>query len=170
MRRALILLLILFFIGSIETEASQNISFAEKSLYSMGNTARLKNTMLKARREESLVVGFIGGSITQGARATRGDRTYVYHVAKWWKAHFPDTEIKFINAGIGSTDSNIGAFRVYDHLLKYKPDFVVVEYAVNDSNTKEAAETLEGITRQVLKAPNNPAMLFLFMCKKRWGG
>lgn len=164
MCRTVTLILMFLFIMSSESIASEKTSLAEKSLYSTGNTARLKNTMLKAKGCEKLVIGFIGGSITQGARATRADQAYVYHVANWWVKHFPDTEIKFINAGIGSTDSEIGAFRVQKHLLRYSPDFVIAEFAVNDPNTKEAAETLEGLTRQVLKSSKNPAMLYLFMC------
>jgi hypothetical protein len=43
------------------------------------------------------------------------------------------------------------------------PDFVMVEYAVNDGGQPLAAETLEGVVRQILKQPNQPAVMLLFM-------
>lgn len=46
--------------------------------------------------------------------------------------------------------------------MSRQPDFVVVEYAVNDPNTQAAAETLEGLVRQILKQPNQPAVMLLF--------
>ena len=36
-------------------------------------------------------------------------------------------------------------------LLSHHPDFVVVEYAVNDPNTQAAAESLEGLIRQIVR-------------------
>jgi len=83
-------------------------------------------------------------------------------ITKWWKKKFPQSNISLVNAGIGATDSLYGALRVQEDLLKYKPDFVVVEYSVNDQNIKMCAETLEGIIRQTLNSPNNPAVMLLF--------
>jgi hypothetical protein len=48
-------------------------------------------------------------------------------------------------------------------MLGRQPDFVVVEYGVNDTGNQAAAETLEGLVRQVLKQPNAPAVALLFM-------
>ncbi|MHB0998328.1 MAG: SGNH/GDSL hydrolase family protein [Armatimonadota bacterium] len=133
-----------------------------KSLVSMGDTARLQRVMAKARRGEKIVVGTIGGSITQGAAATTPENRWADLTAKWWRDRFPQAKVEFVNAGIGATGSNLGCHRAADHLLKYKPDFVVAEYAVNDPNNQLAAETLEGLVRQVLKQPNKPAMMLFF--------
>ena len=76
-----------------------------------------------------MLVGTIGGSITQGAAATRAEYRYADRVAKWWQDTFPQAQIEFINAGIGATGSYIGAHRVRDHLIKSKPDFVISEYS-----------------------------------------
>ena len=109
-----------------------------------------------------VTVGVIGGSITQGASATRPDNRYGNRVAAWWREKFPKAEIKFINAGIGATGSDYGALRAARDLLSQRPDFVITEYAVNDGNTQTAAETLEGLIRQVLKQTNQPALALLF--------
>ena len=150
---------------TVRTEASVSLNCCinHKSLLNIGNTARLENVMQKAANGEKTVIGVIGGSITQGARASTGEKRYANLVADWWEKQFPDSEIEFINAGIGATGSEYGSYRVQDHLLKYNPDFVIVEYGVNDGNSEQAAKTLEGLIRQILKHPTQPAVMLLFM-------
>jgi lysophospholipase L1-like esterase len=116
----------------------------------------------KARRGETVTVGVIGGSITQGAGASQPERRYGDLVAAWWRKTFTKTKIEYVNAGIGATGSDYGALRAKRDLLSHHPDFVVVEYAVNDSDNDAAAETLEGLVRQILGEPNAPAVLLLF--------
>lgn len=137
-----------------------------RSLVSMGDTARLQQVLARARRGERVVIGVIGGSITAGAAASTEPNRWGNRVAEWWRRTFPEAPIEFVNAGIGATGSNIGAHRAQAHLLRHQPDFVVAEYAVNDPNTELAAETLEGLVRQVLEAPNAPAMMLLFTMNK----
>jgi lysophospholipase L1-like esterase len=142
------------------TDAAKAIM--QRSLVSSGDRARLWRVLAKAKRGEALVVGMIGGSITEGAGAS-GERTrWASRVAEWWRDTFPKSEVTFVNAGIGATGSNIGSHRVGQHLLVKKPDFVVAEFAVNDPNTQDAAETLEGLVRQIMAQPNQPALMLLF--------
>ncbi|HOS94966.1 MAG TPA: SGNH/GDSL hydrolase family protein [Armatimonadota bacterium] len=133
-----------------------------RSLVSIGDTARLQHALAKARRGQPVVVGVIGGSITQGASASTEEGRYGNRVAEWWRTRFPGTRVTFINAGVGATGSDTGAHRAQAHLLDHRPDFVVAEYAVNDPNTEFAAETLEGLTRQILTQPSQPALMLLF--------
>jgi len=135
----------------------------ERSLLSKGNVVRLQKVMARLQDKQPVTVGVIGGSITQGALASSPDHRWADIVAKWWREHSPAAvKIKFINAGIGATGSDLGTHRVQKHLLKYQPDFVVIEYAVNDNGSPRAAETLEGLTRQILAMPNQPAVMLFF--------
>jgi lysophospholipase L1-like esterase len=111
----------------------------------------------------------IGGSITQGAKASKPELRYGNLMADWWRKAFPKAEIAFVNAGVGATGSNFGALRARRDLLAHHPDFVVVEYGVNDGNTQSSAETLEGLLRQILKQPNQPAAVQLFMMHQGGG-
>jgi lysophospholipase L1-like esterase len=140
-----------------------------RSLVSMGDTARLQHALAKARRGEAVTVAVIGGSITAGAAASKEENRWGDRVAQWWRERFPKAHIKFINAGIGATGSNIAAHRAQAQLLVHKPDFVVAEFAVNDPDTQFAAETLEGLVRQVLRQPQHPAMVLLFTMNKAGG-
>ncbi|MBN1346031.1 MAG: hypothetical protein JXQ73_25310 [Phycisphaerae bacterium] len=137
-----------------------------RSVVSLGDVTRVQHALAKARRGEKVVVAVIGGSITAGACASKPERRYGNVIAAWWWKTFPKADITFVNAGIGATGSDIGAHRAAAHLLKHRPDFVVVEYAVNDGGSKLASETLEGLIRQILKQPNCPAAMLLFMMNK----
>lgn len=127
------------------------------------DTARLQRVLAKARRGEPITVGVIGGSITGGACASTWEKNYGSLVAQWWRTKFPQAKIELVNAGIGATGSNYGSLRATRDLLSKKPDFVVVEYSVNDANLELCAETLEGLVRQILNQSQQPAVMQLFM-------
>jgi lysophospholipase L1-like esterase len=143
-------------------EEPDETAILARSLVTPGDTARLRHALAKARRGEQVVVGVIGGSITQGAAASTAEKRYGELIAAWWRQTFPNAKVEFVNAGIGATGSNYGALRVQRDLLSHQPDLVVAEYGVNDGNTQACAETLEGLTRQILSQPNQPALLLLF--------
>jgi len=147
----------------IEPPPFVTLEMIERGITSMGDGWRLQAVVEKARSGGEVTIGVIGGSITEGASATSEDRRYGNQIAAWWQTAFPEASIRFVNAGIGATGSDIGCHRAADHLLSHDPDFVVIEYAVNDADTPFAAETLEGLVRQVLTHPSRPAVMLLFM-------
>ena len=141
----------------------------ERGQTQTGDPTRLRTVMRRAQRGETIRLGFIGGSITQGAWASSPERRWVNRVVEWWRATFPETPIEFVNAGIGATDSYFGAHRAQAHLLDSRPDFVVVEYAVNDPAEPLFGETVEGLVRQVLAQPSHPAVMLLFTMNDHGG-
>ncbi len=151
------------------TQAFESKTVQPQSLVSTGDLSRVWQVMAKAQRGEKVTVAVIGGSITQGAKASKPELRYGNLMADWWRKAFPKAQIEFVNAGVGATGSNFGALRARRDLLAHNPDFVVVEYGVNDGNTQAAAETLEGLTRQILKQPNQPAVVQLFMMHQGGG-
>ncbi len=165
-QKALLLTLTLL---SSAAAAFDNKALYPQSLVSTGDLSRVWQVMAKAQRGEKVTVAVIGGSITQGAKAAKPELRYGNLVADWWRKTFPKAEITFVNAGIGATGSNFGALRARRDLLSHNPDFVVVEYGVNDGNTQAFAETLEGLIRQILKQPNQPAVIQLFMMHQDGG-
>ena len=98
----------------------------EKGIANVGDVSRMKEVMARARRGEQLVIGFIGGSITQGSLSSTPQTCYAYRVYTWWKETFPQAEFVYCNAGIGGTTSEFGAARVGTDLLAERPDFVIV--------------------------------------------
>ena len=125
------------------------------------NYARLKRCMRRARQGGELTIGFFGGSITQDCAATVHGNCCAYRVFRWWEENFPGAKFHYVNAGIGGTSSHFGAARVVSDLLMYQPDFVVVDFSVNDIENELRAETYEGVLRQILSWPSAPAVVLL---------
>ena len=123
--------------------------------------ARLKTCMRRAAQGGELTIGFLGGSITQGSCAKVHENTYAYRVFSWWKHAFPKAEFHYVNGGIGGTTSHYGAARAVTDVLMYQPDFVVVDFSVNDDAEAFFQETYEGVVRRLLNWPSRPAVLLL---------
>ena len=83
------------------------------------------------------------------------------------RARFPRCKFNFINAGISSTCSNTGAFRIgRDVFAKDTPDLLFIEFAVNDNQDghlkpAETIRAMEGMVRQALA--RNPQMDIVFL-------
>ena len=92
-------------------------------------------------------VAFLGGSITAGP----GWRD---QVCAYLTERFPETELEFVGAGIPSTGSTPGAFRVARDVFADGPvDLLFEEAAVNDStNGRTDAEQLRGMEGIVRRA------------------
>jgi len=93
-------------------------------------------------------VAFMGGSITE----MNGYRPIMM---EWLRKRFPDTAFTFTSAGISSTCSTTGAFRLKRDVLDKGPvDLFFVEFAVNDDqdagHSREACHRgMEGILRHL---------------------
>ncbi|QDS87186.1 hypothetical protein EC9_13640 [Rosistilla ulvae] len=122
-----------------------------------------QNARILFEREQRGHVAFIGGSITE----MDGYRPMVM---KSLQERFPKTEFTFTDAGISSTCSTTGAFRLQRDVLDKGPvDLFFVEFAVNDDqdamHSREAAiRGMEGIIRHArLHNPNADIVLTYFV-------
>jgi len=120
----------------------------------------LDNCRIRFARSRQGRVAFMGGSITE----MNGYRPMVCEILK---RRFPQTEFTFIDAGIASTCSTTGAFRLQSDVLEHEAlggrpvDLFFVEFAVNDDQDagharRECIRGMEGIVRHCRAA--NPAM------------
>lgn len=141
----------------------------DRGLVSKGNESRLAAVMAKARRGEDICVAAIGGSITAGGLQTKEPKNrYIARVADWFTQTFPKAKVRFVNAGIGGTNSLYGAMRVQRDVLSKKPDLVIVEYAVNDNHPVPMFwGSYEGVLRQILSEPQQPAVVQLFFMQRK---
>ncbi len=106
-------------------------------------------------------VAFLGGSITEmdGFRPMVSDRL---------KKQFPKCEFAFTNAGIASTCSTTGAFRLATDVLAKGPvDLLFMEFAVNDDQDaghakRECIRGLEGIIRHLWEHNPNADVVVAF--------
>ncbi len=122
---------------------------SETPEWSRNNTtlrSEFQNCKMRFEQDGEGHVAFIGGSITE----MNGYRPMV---SSFLEESFPHTEFTFTNAGISSTGSTTGAFRMERDVLSKGPlDLLFVEFAVNDDQDsedsfQEAMLGMEGIIR-----------------------
>jgi lysophospholipase L1-like esterase len=94
-----------------------------------------------ALNTDTINIGFIGGSITRASNQYRGQ------TLDYLQRTFPNVAFKGINAGVSGTGTDLGACRLQEQILQYKPNLVFVEFAVNGGPD----EAMEGIIRQIIK-------------------
>ncbi|MGI6402239.1 MAG: SGNH/GDSL hydrolase family protein [Thermoguttaceae bacterium] len=109
-------------------------------------------------------VAFLGGSITE----MDGYRPMV---CEFLTQKFPETQFNFIDAGIASTCSDVGAFRLETDVLEKceqgAPDLFFVEFAVNDDQDgffsfEHATRGMEGIIRHIKRSNPLTAIVMTF--------
>lgn len=134
-----------------------------RSVVNRGNLYRIEKLINKAENGEEITYVSLGGSITQGAAASCRETCYASLVAKYLEQRFPNAKINFINAGIGATGSLIGVHRLAHDVLAYKPDFVTVEFSVNDCDEKDdvVRESYDNLLYNILSSESSPALLLI---------
>ncbi len=145
-----------------ETEEEFHAAMTERSLYSLGNTERLKKVIEKCRSGETVTAAYIGGSITEGLTAG-SERCYARLSSQYLAEHFGTGDnVICVNKGLSGTPSNLGVLRLERDVLSQSPDIVFVEFAVNDGQDKIAKESYESLVRTALESESKPAVVLLF--------
>ena len=120
-----------------------------------------KNSRIQFERNKTGHVAFLGGSITE----MNGYRPIMM---EYLQERFPQSEFKFTAAGISSTCSDTGAFRLHRDILSQGPlDMLFVEFAVNDDqdgiyNYNDAIRGMEGIIAQARRHNPNVDIIMTF--------
>ncbi|WP_437185983.1 SGNH/GDSL hydrolase family protein [Planctomicrobium sp. SH668] len=117
----------------------------------------LGNFFAKLRAGGPVKVGFLGGSIT----AAEGWRV---QLQSWLNTEWPNAQIVEINGAIGGTGSDLGVFRLQHDILRYEPDLLFVEFAVNDggASPEQIWRAMEGIVRQTWKKSPETDLCFVY--------
>ena len=132
-------------------------------------TGRMGFLAEKLRQGESISAGFLGGSITQGSGASSHSKCYYWLTRTWLskEAEKRGSSSKSLLAAVGGTNSTYGAFRVGGQLLDKDIDLLIIEFAVNDYSSKEAAAAMEGIVRQAWTRNPQMGIVFLYTTSNR---
>jgi len=159
----------------LETQPFEGADYrdmVDKTLIQTGNANRLKKVMEKAGSGEDVTLAFLGGSITEGFNSKDRTDNNFYCYAEETYNEFREafgagdgSNVHFINAGMAGTASSLGVIRYYNDVLgqmeygKY-PDFLCIEYVVNDSGECTNGEGMESIIRTALS--QGTAVLLMF--------
>ncbi|MBN2523980.1 MAG: T9SS type A sorting domain-containing protein, partial [Bacteroidales bacterium] len=131
------------------------------------DTTRIFHAMDRARNGEDITIVTIGGSITAGTAASTIDNRWTNIITEWWQSTFPESTVILKNMGIGGTGSDIGTHRMQEDVLDFDPDFIVVEFAVNDGSPNVQSEKMmEGLIRQALEDENLPGVMMLLLMQQ----
>lgn len=100
----------------------------------------------------NVLIGFLGGSIT------KAEDMYRNQTLAFLQTINPSAKLKGINAGVSGTGTELGSCRIGEQILKYNPDLVFVEFAVNGGSS----EAMEGIVRQIIKQNPQTDICFIY--------
>ena len=128
----------------------------------------LENTLYKLKNRRELTVAYFGGSITEGAGASRYDHCWAAKTTAWLQAQYPGCRIRHVQAAIGGTDSTLGVFRCERDVVAQKPDLVFFEFAVNDSGLDfhTALRNAEGCFRKIWAADSATDIVTVYTVTK----
>ena len=175
----LLLALIIIGGGTAMAEYTNEAWYAEalqESEVSLGNNVRMKNVIERAQSGEQITIGTVGGSITEGALASKYEECWAMRFA----AQFGETygaeggaNVALVNCGVGGTPSPFGYMRYGRDILARVPetdpdgypDLVVIEYAVNDWAEPTGCRCYESMVKEILEQPNAPAVILLFSAR-----
>ena len=177
---ALLTVLVLLF-GSTASGEGKKTMFEKEwylqalkdSVMSTGNNARLKKVIERARNGEQITLATIGGSITEGAGASTYNECWASRFAvRFGNAYGVNNgaNVKLVNAGVGGTPSPFGYMRYNREVVGRVPkkdadglpDVVVIEFSVNDWQEPTHHRCYESMVKEILEAPNEPAVILLF--------
>ncbi|MBO4378324.1 MAG: SGNH/GDSL hydrolase family protein [Clostridia bacterium] len=142
-----------------------------RALLLTGNNLRLLQMIERARAGEDITIATIGGSITEGAGASKYADCYASRFAKGFAQRYgagDGSNVHFINAGVGGTPSTFGLMRYANDIVGRVrdsdglPDLVVIEFAVNDYNEPTKHRCYESLLKTILSQPNDPVVILLF--------
>ena len=72
----------------------------------------------------------LGDSLTQGWMVSKG---YIDYLKEMLHVKFPQNQLKLINSGIPGDTADSGLYRMKWDVLRYNPDCVFIQYALNDA-------------------------------------
>ena len=117
---------------------------------------------MRAEAGERMTVAFFGGSLTWGARATDPQKTsYRAIIGRKLEEAYPKAHFKFVDAAIGGSGAQLGAFRLQRDVLAYKPDLVFLDFTLNDGvyeTTPDKLAAYESLVRRMIADGNCPVV------------
>ena len=130
----------------------------------------LKNTIKILNEKKKLTLVYNGDSIMEGCDASsRYDiepkmPTWQTMVTQMLEKAY-NTPINAINTAVGGKTSDWGLTDVYDNIIKYSPDLVILNFGINDGTAKMSVEqyksNMQGIINKVREISPNCEFIIL---------
>ncbi len=115
----------------------------------------LLNFKERMKTGEELTIAALGDSLTYGWMVTKG---YICFLREMISEKYHGTKINFINSGSPGDTARGGLYRVYEDVLRHKPDLVFVQFGLNDAYTGFTPESfrqhLSSIIEEIKAKPD----------------
>lgn len=143
-------------------KAEHRKKLVERSLIGTGNNNRIKKAIEKARQGQEVTIAYLGGSITEGLYVGLECNYASLSCDGFSQSYGTGQKMNCVNAGMPGTPSLLGLIRIERDVLKYKPNIVFVEFAVNNSRDSTSMKAFESLLVRLLDSETHPAVVLLF--------
>lgn len=146
--------------------AGEDKSLNEDALYNEGDLTRLAKAMNKSKNGKSVTLLFYGNGANTGRLMDQANADILYSslVYDWWQTNIGPCEI--IKAGTDNITSITACMRVEHDVLRYEPDVVFLDFAVQDgikAQAKTNALGYDNLVRRILQSKSAPAVVSLML-------
>jgi acyl-CoA thioesterase I len=91
-----------------------------------------EKTIKKLEQGEPVIISALGDSLTYGWLVNKGYLDYLHEMLL---KKYPDSQLVIMNNGIPGDTASGGLKRLEKDVIKYKPDAVLIQFALNDAFT-----------------------------------
>lgn len=129
-----------------------------------GGGARLRRVAQKLLDRKPIKVFTLGGSVTYGHGVEDAAQSYPSLFFRFINETFPHRDHVLSNIGMPGSNSQVTTPCIESMIAAADPDFVSVEFTVNDSPTaftSSARTSFEEMLRRLLAYPSSPAVVLL---------
>lgn len=130
-----------------------------------GNTARLHLLFDKASQGKPISIVFLGASITMGFKIEKRHQ-FTTAVKQYFQNEFHNGQVTCHNLSMPGLPSLHGLHLAYSELKRYSPDFICLDYSINDQKNAVCREAFEGLLLKCLSLPTAPALISFFVKKE----
>jgi acyl-CoA thioesterase-1 len=120
----------------------------------------LENTIKKLQSGSAVTIVALGDSLTSGWMVARG---YTEFLRDMLMSRFPRADVALINSGIPGDTAPGGLYRLQQDALSYRPDLVLVQFALNDAfcgcTVAEYRHAIEAIVERILQESSAEVLL-----------
>ena len=121
-----------------------------------GKSAAFYDFHRRAVGGDRLTVAFMGGSLTWGSGATDPQKTsYRALISRRLEQAYRKAHFTFVDAAIGGSGAQLGAFRLERDVLAYQPNLFFLDFTLNDNTYQTSPDTLaayESIMHRMIAA------------------
>lgn len=142
--------------------AGEDESLNKDAIYKEGDLTRLAKAIKKSKSGKEVLIMFYGNSANTSE--TYADTPYWRVFGEWWSANIGPC--KTVAVSMDNFTSIDACMRVDDDVLRWKPDVVFLDFAVQDtlgSMTTTNTQAYDNLIRRILKSSSKPAVVSLIL-------